>query len=67
MNPSDLPEQMFKRKGVRVAAKAIGTRTPSQQMNDAAQAAIKNDPVMGSAMPQNRIGRYTDVNPQDLT
>lgn len=57
-------------KGIRIhdpSAMSIGARTPSEQMEDAAKQAIQNDPVLGGALPQNRIGRYTDINPNDQT
>jgi hypothetical protein len=60
----------FKRKGFKLhdpSAASIGAATPSQQTTDAAKEAIKNDPVVGGALPQNRIGRFTDLGLPDQT
>lgn len=69
---AQLPEHAFKRSGIRlhrnIASNSIGARTPGQQIQDAAKEALRNDPVLdGVVLPQNRIGRYTDIGPNDLT
>ena len=59
--PNDLPENGFKRRGIRmhgVSAKAIGAQTPAQQNEQAQQIARITDPVVGPAVPQDRIARY---------
>lgn len=51
----------FKRKGVTLhdpAAGSIGAQTPSQELKDASKTSLETDPIMGGALPQNRIGRY---------
>ena len=51
----------FRRKGFRIhdpAAGSIGAQTPSQQLKEASKESLENDPIMGGALPQNRIGRY---------
>lgn len=62
--------QPFKRAGIRLhdpSAASIGAATPSKQVTNAATQAIKNDPIVGGALPQNRIGRYTDLGLPDQT
>jgi hypothetical protein len=60
-NPS-LPEQTFQKRGIRmhrdISAKAIGARTPSEMNAQAQQVARITDPVVGPAVPQDRIARY---------
>lgn len=68
---AQLPEHQFKRSGIRIhrdlSAPAIGGSTPSQQMQQASKIAIQNDPIIEGALPQNRIGRYMDIDLPDQT
>ena len=52
---------MFSRKGITMhdpAAGSIGAETPAQQLKDASKTSLETDPIIGGALPQNRIGRY---------
>ncbi len=70
MQPSEpFNPPRFARKGFTMhpSAASIGAATPSQQITQAAKEAIQSDPVVGGALPQNRIGRYTDLGLPDQT
>lgn len=64
-------EDHFNRPGIRIhrapSAKSIGARTVGEQMQDAAKTALRNDPIIDGALPQNRIGRYANIGLPDQT
>jgi len=64
LNPSGNAVKAFSRKGITVRqhnsipAAQIGAQTPAEQNEQAQQIARITDPVVGPAVPQDRIARY---------
>ena len=59
--PNKIKTQSFSRKGITMhdpAAGSIGAQTPAEELKDASKTSLETDPIMGGALPQNRIGRY---------